>query len=215
MSTCPTREYSLKEEKKGGLSGPFDLVCLQYSSSVRKTHSPSARASSPTIRTANSTLGLKRHTLRPRYTIYYSFFINFSGIKHEVCEENSTATAFYQDIFSSSKVKRKKQADTISYIVGKLTKINEVPDEISHVFQDDLGLKYYTFKKLLHNNLLYKSKTYKSLKTNSNYVKFENNGVYDYGVVQYYLKVCNFDCQKKKCNCKANNYAIVTSVTYS
>ena len=54
-----------------GLSGPFDLVCLQYSSSVCKTHSPSARASSPTTRTANSTLGLKWPTFRPRYTIYY------------------------------------------------------------------------------------------------------------------------------------------------
>ena len=54
-----------------GLSGPFDLVCLQYSSLVRKTHSPLARASSPTTRTANSTLGLKRPTLRPRYIIYY------------------------------------------------------------------------------------------------------------------------------------------------
>ena len=54
-----------------GLSGPFDLVCLQYSSSVRKTHSPSARVSSPTTRTANSTLGLKWTTSRPRYTIYY------------------------------------------------------------------------------------------------------------------------------------------------
>ena len=46
-----------------GLSGPFDLVCLQYSSS--------ARVSSPTIRTTNSTLGLKRPTSRPRYAIYY------------------------------------------------------------------------------------------------------------------------------------------------
>ena len=55
-----------------GLSGPFDPVCLQYSSLVRKTHSPSARASSPTTRTANSTLGLKWSTLRSRYTIYYS-----------------------------------------------------------------------------------------------------------------------------------------------
>ena len=55
-----------------GLSGPFDLVCLQYSSLVRKMHSPSARASSPTARTANSTLGLKWSTLRSRYTIYYS-----------------------------------------------------------------------------------------------------------------------------------------------
>ena len=47
-------------------------VCRKYSSSVRKTHSPSARASLlPTTRTANSKLGLKRPTLRPRYTIYY------------------------------------------------------------------------------------------------------------------------------------------------
>ena len=39
-----------------GLSGLFDLVGLQYSSSAR---------------TANSTLGLKKPTLRPWYTIYY------------------------------------------------------------------------------------------------------------------------------------------------
>ena len=63
-----------------GLSGPFDLVCLQYSSSVRKTHSPSARASSPTTRTANSTLGLKWPTSHPRYTIYY-FYVYFWGIQ--------------------------------------------------------------------------------------------------------------------------------------
>ena len=43
---------------------------------VRKTHWPSARASSPTTCTANSTLGLKRPTLRPRYTInYLDFFV--------------------------------------------------------------------------------------------------------------------------------------------
>ena len=43
----------------------FDLVCLQYSSSVRKMHSPSTR-------TTNSTLGLKRPTLTPySYTIFY------------------------------------------------------------------------------------------------------------------------------------------------
>ena len=64
-----------------GLSGSFDLVCLQYSSSVRKTHSLSARASSPTTRTANSTLGLKWPTSRPRYTIYYYIStINISRI---------------------------------------------------------------------------------------------------------------------------------------
>ena len=44
--------------------GLSDLVCLQYS--------PSARASLlPTTRTANSTLGVKKPSLRPRYTIYY------------------------------------------------------------------------------------------------------------------------------------------------
>ena len=53
-----------------GLGGPFDLVYLQYSSSVRKMHSPSARASLPTTRTANSTRS-KKATLRPRNTIYY------------------------------------------------------------------------------------------------------------------------------------------------
>ena len=55
-----------------GLSGPFDFVYLQYSSPVRKMHSPSARTSSPTTRTAISTLGLKRPTLRPstQYTIF-------------------------------------------------------------------------------------------------------------------------------------------------
>ena len=62
------------------LSGPFDLVCLQYSSSVRNTHSPSVRASSPTTRTANFTLGLKRPILRPRYTIYY-YVVNFQNSK--------------------------------------------------------------------------------------------------------------------------------------
>ena len=41
-----------------GLSGAFD--------------SSSARALSPSTRTANSKLGLKRPTLRPRYTMYYS-----------------------------------------------------------------------------------------------------------------------------------------------
>ena len=54
--------------------GSFNFVCLQYSSSVRKTHSPSPRASLPTTRTANSILGLKRPTLRHRYTIYYYTF---------------------------------------------------------------------------------------------------------------------------------------------
>ena len=45
-------------------SGPFDLVYLQYSSSVRLTISLSTR-------TANFTLGLKRYTFTPRYIIYY------------------------------------------------------------------------------------------------------------------------------------------------
>ena len=58
-----------------GLSGPFDLVWLQYSSAARKMHWPSARACSPSTRTANSTLGLKRPTLRPRYTIYYCIYL--------------------------------------------------------------------------------------------------------------------------------------------
>ena len=62
-----------------GLSGPFDLVWLQYSSAARKTHSPSARACSLSTRTANSTLGLKRPTLRPRYTIYQS--LHYSSAK--------------------------------------------------------------------------------------------------------------------------------------
>ena len=53
-----------------GFSGTFDLVWLQYSSAARKTHSSSARACSPSTRTANSTLGLKRPTLRPRYAQY-------------------------------------------------------------------------------------------------------------------------------------------------
>ena len=57
-----------------GLSGPFDLVWLQYSSAARKTHSPSVCACSPSTRTANSTLGLNRSPLRPRYTIYYFVF---------------------------------------------------------------------------------------------------------------------------------------------
>ena len=57
-----------------GLSGPFDLVWLQYSSAARKTHSSSARAYSPSTRTANSTFGLKRPTLHPRYTIYYYYW---------------------------------------------------------------------------------------------------------------------------------------------
>ena len=56
-----------------GLSGPFDFVYLQYSSPVRKMHSPSARTSSPTTRTPISTLGLKRPTLRPKYIIHYIF----------------------------------------------------------------------------------------------------------------------------------------------
>ena len=72
----PENQY-MSHKKYGvhlGFSGPFDLVCLQYSSSVR--------ASSPTTRTANSTLGLKRPTLRPRYTIYYFFSIFFYIFKY-------------------------------------------------------------------------------------------------------------------------------------
>ena len=46
-----------------GLSGPFDLVCLQYP--------PLARACSPTTRTENSTLGLKGlYALDTQYTIF-------------------------------------------------------------------------------------------------------------------------------------------------
>ena len=44
-----------------GLSGLFDLVWLQYSSSARKTHSPSACACSPSSRTANSSRYKKAH----------------------------------------------------------------------------------------------------------------------------------------------------------
>ena len=54
-------------------SGPFDLVWLQCSSAACKTHSPSVRACSPSTRTVNSNLSLKRPTLRPRYAIYYFF----------------------------------------------------------------------------------------------------------------------------------------------
>ena len=56
-------------------SGPFDRVCFQCSASVRKTQMLSARASSPSTSTANSTLGIKKTTLRPWQTIYY--FLNY------------------------------------------------------------------------------------------------------------------------------------------
>ena len=52
----------------------FAQICGGFFIIVRKTHSPSVRASSPTTRTANSTLGVKRPTLRPRYTIYYFIY---------------------------------------------------------------------------------------------------------------------------------------------
>ena len=79
-----------------GLSGLFDLVWLQYPSSARKTHSPSTRACSPSTRTANSRLGLKKPTLRPWYTIYYYiqflvislvFFFSFFALFTEMEEE--------------------------------------------------------------------------------------------------------------------------------
>ena len=40
--------------------------------------SPSARACSPSTRTANSTLGLKKPTLRPWYAIYYYEYFIFT-----------------------------------------------------------------------------------------------------------------------------------------
>ena len=57
-----------------GLNGLFDLVWLQYSSSVHKTHSPSARVCSPSTLITNSMLGLKKLILCPWHTIYYYYF---------------------------------------------------------------------------------------------------------------------------------------------
>ena len=61
QTCCPNKKYCMHQR----LSELFDPVSLQYSSTIRKTHTPSACAYSPATRTANSTLGLKRPTLRP------------------------------------------------------------------------------------------------------------------------------------------------------
>ena len=97
MLKNPQNQY-MSHKKHGvhlGLSRPFDLVCLQYSSSICKTHSPSARDSSPTTGTAHPTLGLKSPTLHPRYTIYYTHLYLLTNLIIDQASTTNMCTSIY------------------------------------------------------------------------------------------------------------------------
>ena len=87
----PESQY-MSHKKYGvhlGLSGPFNFMCLQYSSSVRKPHSPSARACSPTTRTTFRAQSvhfahtrIKKHALNQAlYTSYKKNCVRFMSEK--------------------------------------------------------------------------------------------------------------------------------------
>ena len=90
----------------------FDLVCLQYSSSVRETYSSSTRGSLPSIRTANSILDGYKPTFRSWYTIYYFILAvvkyyckpRFADKMGSVCKRGWYLTNFIWNLYRKVKL---------------------------------------------------------------------------------------------------------------
>ena len=140
-----------------------------------------------------------------------SLYMNISVMRHEICRPGSDIDTFCDRVLSSSKRKKGEEIIPSLFVIGKLSKLTRLPNEVGSFFNNETIKRTYRFKRLLKNNVLYTSQTYRVLKTESFYVKYNKEGNDYYGIIKYYLKLYTCDC-RNACGCKASYYVIINKL---
>lgn len=88
-----------------------------------------------------------------------SLYVNVSTLKDERLARGSTAHCFCETLLSPRKQLKLNFISNSLFVVGTLSKLDVLPDEVREAFVNNglEGAHFYSFKKLLKNNVLYTS----------------------------------------------------------
>lgn len=144
-------------------------------------------------------------------------FFNYEEIKRVKMKPDSEAYDMYKEITCRhGSVKQQKIADDIFFVGAyRLKTINTLPAVVRQTIQANgiIGQKFVQFHRLKLRRTLFFSTSYRrTLRTNSTFALFDWNDEKRIGIIQYFLRVLNCNCNTF-CTCDANILAILRVCT--